>query len=148
MKQPQFADVQHLPHVALSLTEKVSGEVHDRSGLNWGQRDGRERNQAYIPIFMETHQDNPEFFPPREVPFTMYTDDGEVLQCVIAQDNNKAIETYQDNSILGRYFRARLGVQLGQKVKTSDLRTYGRSDVTIYKIDDTHFFMDFDPARA
>ncbi len=26
------------------------GEVHQRSGLNWGQREGRNPDQAYIPI--------------------------------------------------------------------------------------------------
>ncbi|ASJ57639.1 hypothetical protein BP422_22055 [Brevibacillus formosus] len=118
-------------------------EVHEKSGLNWGQRHGREPNQAYIPIPSAIHQQNPGFFPPRKHEFNLITDDGQSFVCVVAQDNNKALESSHDNSILGKYFRIRLGVPLGGKVQTTDLTQYGRDTVRIYKIDDETYYLDF-----
>lgn len=135
------------PRVRLPLTQARSGRIHNRSGLNWGQRPGREPNQAYIPIPRRVHAENPDFFPKARREFTIITDDGESFVCVIAQDNNKAIETSRDNSILGKYFRRRLGVPLGARVTDNDLQRYGRDYVTIYKIDDSTYFLDFSTRR-
>ncbi len=75
--------------------------------------------------------------------FNLITDDGESFTCVVAQENNKALETPEDNSILGKYFRKRLNVPLGSFVKVEDLDRYGRHHVTIYKINNETYFMDF-----
>jgi hypothetical protein len=139
--------VRECDKVELPLTQSRDNEVHERAGLNWGQRPGREPNQAYIPVPIEVHRNNPNFFPDRGEEFTMITDDGESFICTIAQSNNKAIETHHDNSILGKYFRKRLGLDLGSKVHTQDLDRYGRKNVTIYKIDDETFYMDFSVRR-
>ncbi|SED07033.1 restriction endonuclease PLD domain-containing protein [Paenibacillus sp. GP183] len=141
------AAVRGKPSVVLPLTQKRDQQVHGRSGLNWGQRDGREPNQAYIPIPMEIHRQQPDFFPDRAVDFTMITDDGESFICTVAQDGNKAIETHHDNSIMGKYFRQRIGVPLGNKVETEDLERYGRSTITIYKMNDDTFYLDFSSRR-
>lgn len=60
-------------------------------GLNWGQRLGREPNQAYIPIPIAIHKEFPNFFPNRKNEFSVITDNGESFVCVIAQENSKAI---------------------------------------------------------
>ncbi|WP_373691252.1 hypothetical protein [Peribacillus frigoritolerans] len=65
------------------------------------------------------------------------------MVCVIAQDNNKAIETPGNNSILGIYFRNRLGVTLGAKVDVQDVVNYGRTTVRVYKLDSETYFMDY-----
>lgn len=117
------------------------GAIHTRAGLNWGQRAGREKNQAYIPINSEGQKSG--FFPERGDYFTVKTDDGETFQCVRAQDKGKAIETYGSNALLGEYFRRRIGVPSGAFVTAADLKRYGRTDVTFYKIDDENYFMDF-----
>lgn len=132
----------------LPLTMKGTSEPHRRAGLNWGQRPGREPNQAYIPIPRNIHIDNPVFFPERGVEFNVITDDGESFICVVAQDNDKALETSHDNSILGKYFRKRLGVPFGAPVTEADLQNYGRNSVTIYKIDDGTFYLDFGQRRV
>ena len=36
--------------VTLSLLSTRSGDTHEKAGLNWGQREDRNRNQAYIPV--------------------------------------------------------------------------------------------------
>ncbi|WP_429825099.1 hypothetical protein [Brevibacillus laterosporus] len=45
--------------------------------------------------------------------------------------------------MLGKYFRKRLGVPFGTKVKTEHLRQYGRDSVAFYKINDETFYLDF-----
>lgn len=125
----------------LATTGASKGRVPDKSGLNWGQREGREPNQAYIAI--PSTVQNSGFFPNIAEPFILYTDDDKYLDCVRAQANGKGLQTYRSNSILGSYFRNRLGVAPGVKVYLRDLERYGRTDVVIYKIDDENYYMDF-----
>lgn len=127
-------------HVSCSLINR-SGIVSERSGLNWGQRANREPNQAYISLTSDIC--NSDFFPPRATHFTISTDDGQIIICTRAQDNGKAIETPHNNSIIGKYFRERLGVPLGEPVLMEHLLKYGRTDIDFYKIDDENYYMDF-----
>jgi hypothetical protein len=129
-----------LPAVSISLLDR-KGELPGISGLNWGQRKGREPNQAYIRI--PSMIGRLGFFPERAAHFTVLTDDGKVLICTRAQDQGKAIETPHGNSQLGEYFRNRLGLANGRKIHKEDLVAYGRSDVKFIKIDDETYFMDF-----
>lgn len=131
----------NLESVTLRLVEKRTGEVHKTSGLNWGQREGRDPNQAYIPIPSEIAKTS--FFPERGTFFTLETDDEKQIICVRAQDGAKAIHSTQNNSLLGTYFRYRLGLKSGQPVSVEDLENYGRNDVTISKIDEEYYFLDF-----
>jgi hypothetical protein len=133
-------EVVHVP-----LFSEKQQRMHDRSGLNWGQRPeySREPNQAYIPVPKSIHDQHPDFFPPKDQEFTLLTDDGESFVCVMAQDNRKAIETRYDNSIIGRYFRKRLNVELGNYVSLDDLERYGRKSLSIYKIGCDLFYSDY-----
>jgi len=140
---PAFGqDLQVLPSVKVSLLGR-NGDLPQRSGLNWGQRpeEHREPNQAYIRLTADIY--NTDFFPPVKVHFTLLTDDSKVLICTRAQQNGKAIHTPHNNSLIGEYFRNRLGVSNGAPVHKQDLVRYGRTDVTFYKIDDETYFMDF-----
>lgn len=134
----------------LSLLESITisflandGTLPKRSGLNWGQRpeEMREPNQAYIRLPSTVYHTN--FFPAVGVHFTVLTDDNRVLICSRAQQNGKAIHTPHNNSLIGEYFRNRLGVANGAPVTIEDLKNYGRADITFYKIDDETYFMDF-----
>ncbi len=129
-----------LEMVTLSLVDK-DGEVPSRSGLNWGQREGREPNQAYINIPAPLGRTN--FFPERYVVFTVLTDDEKQLICVRAQDGGKGLHSTLNNSHLGEYFRNRLGLANGSFVSRKDLLKYGRTDVDFYKIDDETYYLDF-----
>lgn len=130
--------------VTLSFLTR-SGEVGSRSGLNWGQRDGREPNQAYIPLPSRIARTN--FFPLNRNHFSVLTDDGKQLILRVEQQNNKAITTPLNNSLLGEYFRNRLGLANGSLISTADLERYGRTNVTFYKLDDEQYFMDFSVQR-
>jgi len=127
--------------VTCPLLKNRDGEIHTAAGLNWGQREGRNPNQAYIPV--PANVSRIQFFPERGAHFTVSTDDGKVLICRRAQDNGKAIETPANNGLLGEYFRNRLGLANGAYITKQDLERYGRTDVTFYKIDDENYHMDF-----
>lgn len=133
-------DMLNLPKVVLPLIDK-SGEVPTRSGLNWGQREGRDHNQAYINIPAPIGRSG--FFPERYETFTVITDDDKQIICVRAQDGGKGLHSTLNNSLIGEYFRFRLGLGNGAFVTKEDLLKYGRTDVDFYKIDDENYFLDF-----
>ena len=53
------------------------------------------------------------------------------------------MDTPHNNSLLGEYFRNRLGLPNGAFVTRQHLEDYGRIDVAFYKIDDENYLMDF-----
>lgn len=126
--------------VTLSLLQR-GGETGSRSGINWGQRPGRNKNQAYIPLPVKIARSG--FFPLEQTHFTVITDDGHTLILRVEQENDKAITTPLSNALLGEYLRNRIGVSNGAYVWKADLEAYGRTDVTFYKLDDEQFYMDF-----
>jgi hypothetical protein len=126
--------------VTLTLLAK-NGETGTKSGLNWGQRDGREPNQAYIPLPADIARTG--FFPLNAKQFSVLTDDGNQLILRVEQQNNKAITTPLNNSLIGEYCRRRIGIPNGAYVWRRDLENYGRKDVTFYKLDDEQYVMDF-----
>ena len=125
----------------LTIIKKGKEVVPFKSGLNWGQRLGREQNQAYLPIPIAVRRLN--FFPEKKISFIIECDDGVQLKCVVAQDGGKAIHSCTNNSILGKYFRSRLGIPEGYIVTIQHLYKYGRISVDIYKINEFKYFMNF-----
>jgi hypothetical protein len=128
--------------VRISLLSK-NGELPSRSGLNWGQRPeyNRDPNQAYLSIRSDARKEG--FLPEKTFTFTLITDDNQTLDCTVAQEGRKAIHSTNDNSLLGKYFRNRLGVKLGELVTKDSLLRYGRTDFLLKKLDDETFFLDF-----
>lgn len=131
-----------LQSVRVNLLDR-NGTLPTRSGLNWGQRpeEHREPNQAYIKLPSSVYWTS--YFPERATHFTVLTDDGKILICTRAQQNGKAIHTPQNNSLIGEFFRNRLGLRNGALVTKEDLLRYGRTTVDFYKIDDETYFLDF-----
>ena len=127
--------------VKISFLDRRTGNLPARSGLNWGQREGREPNQAYLSLKGDSRRE--EFLPDMALRFTLITDDNKSFDCVVAQEGRKAIETTDDNSLLGKYIRKRIGVQLGQLVTRQDLENYGRTDFAVTKLDEETFLFDF-----
>ncbi len=130
--------------VTLSLLTK-KGTIGIKSGLNWGQRKRRNRNEAYIPL--PAHIARSGFFPLDKQHFNVLTDDGHNLLLRVEQQNDKAITTPMSNAQLGEYFRGRIGVANGAFISKSDLVAYGRTDVTFFRIDDEQYYMDFSIIR-
>lgn len=126
--------------VTLSLLTK-KGKVGDKSGLNWGQRPGREHNQAYIPVPAPVVRSG--FFPTDGRHFSVLTDDKKQLIMRLEQDGCKAMTTPLKNSLLGEYIRNRIGVTNGEYIEYQHLLDYGRTDVKFYQLDEEQYFMDF-----
>jgi len=129
--------------ITLSLLTRY-GDVGFGSGINWGHRRNgtpREPNQAYIPLPSDIARSG--FFPLERRHFSVLTDDNRQLILRVEQQNDKAITTPHNNSLLGEYIRGRIGVANGAFISRQDLLDYGRTNVTFYKLDDEQFFMDF-----
>lgn len=132
-------------YVRINLTtgSGLKERVPYNSGLNWGQRQGRDPNQAYLPI--KSSDQRSGFFPSIGVGFQAQCDDGVILTFVRAQQNGKALHTPERNSLLGEYFRKRLGVRSGDPVALRHLVEYGRTSVDIFCSQDNFFRLDFRP---
>lgn len=111
-------------------------------GLNWGQREHREPNQAYIQLTPQIY--NSDFLPPNPQHFEMITDDGKRIIFTRASkvEGGAQLQTPENNSIFGKYLRDRLGVPYGKEITKNDLYNYGRTDISIIKMGD-RFFFDF-----
>lgn len=132
--------------VTISLLDN-KGNLPPRSGLNWGQRreERREPNQGYIRIPAPIQRSG--FFPETGIYFTIHTDDGQVIIAARRQQGGKGIHSTENNSLIGEYFRRRMGKNLDEFVTKDDLEKYGRTDVTFYKIDDENYYLDFAPKK-
>ena len=126
--------------VTLSLLTNKD-EMYRRGGLNWGHRDERNRDEAYIHIPKAIRDQG--FFPERDKEFRVIADDGEAFTLTRRQEDGKGLHTSRDNSLLGRYFRARLKLKPGAYVSKDDLRRYGRTHVEFTKIGEDLYFMNF-----
>ncbi len=138
-----LADSSEVENVTISLLSSRTGDVQNTGGLNWGQRPGRNPNQAYIQLPPKVYRS--DFFPIRGTHFTVVTDDSKTFICTRAQKDadGQAIETPHNNALLGEYFRNRMGLSNGQYINKDLLARYGRTDVTFYKFDDENYYMDF-----
>ena len=133
---------ENFQNVSLSLLTR-SGDVGFGSGINWGHRRNgmkREPNQAYISLPVKVARSG--FFPLGKRHFSVITDDHKQLILRVEQQNDKAITTPLNNSLLGEYLRGRIGVANGAFVTKQDLLNY-KTDITFYKLDDEQFYMDF-----
>ena len=131
----------NLPEAKITLLDRT-GKLHKHGGLNWGQRAGRNKDQAYIQIPIKIYRS--EFFPPPSAIFTVLADDSELFFFTRAQKiEGTAIHSLPNNNILGAYFRKRLNLPSGAFVREKDLESYGRTDVTFYKQDEESYLMDF-----
>lgn len=128
----------------LSSRKSKTGETETpkRSGINWGHRGRRNRNEAYINIPAK-HRN---FFPERRQKFAVLTDDDASFIFVRAQDGGKGLETPQNNALLGEYIRKRMRLPSGEFITKQHLLDYGRTDVTFIKIDEETYYMDFSPS--
>lgn len=64
------------------------------------------------------------------------------MDCVVAQDGRKSIQTTYGNAILGEYIRKRIGAKSGEFLTVEHLEKYGRTDFTLTKLDNETFHFD------
>ena len=87
-----------------SHTRSKGFYVPERSGLNQFNARGRMRNdlEVYIPVPKAIYKSFPNFFPPRDTPFTLLLPDGKSLSAKICQDGGKALMS-NPNKALGEW---------------------------------------------
>jgi len=139
-----------IPDVSVKISFLTGkGIVPPKSSVNMGfaaPRDKnkplkkRRRDEAELRIRVDANKTG--FLPGRTFNFTLIGDDGFLMDCVVGQDNNKAISTTDDNAILGAYIRKRIGVPNGHFITTADFKKYGRTDFTLTKLDNGTFEID------
>lgn len=111
-------------------------------GLNWGLRESRDPNQAYLQLLPEIYKG--DFFPPKGKFFVAETDDNCTLFFTRAQkDYGCALQTPDNNATLGSYIRKRLGVDSGTTITKEDILSYGRDFIEFLKLDDMHYRLNF-----
>ena len=111
-------------------------------GLNWGQREKRDPNQSYLQLTPEVYKS--DFFPIKGKYFIVETDDNETLIMTRAQkDLGCALQTPENNALLGTYIRRRLGVPKGAEIVKEDLIKAGVTEIQFIKLDNMHYRMKF-----
>ena len=138
------------PSVNLYLySRKRGGTSYNGAGINWGLRQNRaNKDEAYFAVPAEIARSN--FFPSKNMPFTVYCDDGEALTMRVASGDKdkpygKDMSTIPHNSELGAYLRKRMGLDGGTKVGIRELLDYGRTYVTFTRTSEGNYYMDFSP---
>jgi hypothetical protein len=128
----------------------VKGNVHRTGGLNWGTNLQNHTTpiDAYIPIHIGTVRQNPGLFDikgPVQTVITLHWDDGVTMQ-VLFEGNSigqypKQISSTPNKNTLGACLRGRFGIPNNQIFTMNDLNQYGRTTVTIDRINATNYNM-------
>lgn len=139
----------------VSLLDPKRNEVPASSGLNWGLASANVAlGDAYIPVRVSLIRAAPGFIPKkqpgRNTPVEFVWDDGEVMvgffegsQPVDGVMYPKQFASTPEKARLGRYLRNRIGVDLSHRVTAADLKAYGRSSISISKLGEERYFIDF-----
>lgn len=107
-------------------------------GLNWGNRDNRDINQAYLQLTPEVYRG--DFFPEKGKFFIVETDDNNTLILNRAQKGiGTAIQTPENNALFGKYIRDRIGIPHDTEITKKDIVNSGIDGFVFRKKDDIHF---------
>ena len=147
-----------------------NGMVSKKSGLNWGLSNGHvSEGDAYIRITSNYIKLFPSLFPPKKYvgmdnplsngkknrendELELIWDDGEKMIGLLEGQQTKTINglvypkqlsTSPSKSILGKYLRKRLVVDLNHTITKSDLLRYGRTSIDISLVGEGIYYLDF-----
>ena len=117
------------------FSTREHGAVPRKSGLNQWNADGRPRdpNEVYIPVPARIHENNPTFFPGRDVSFVLKLPNGLHLSAKMCQDGRKGLMS-NPNKALGKWLlRDVLRIPVGQIVTREMLDISGFDSLIIIK---------------
>lgn len=127
---------------SIKVTLLDSTNFNVQYGLNWGQRENRDPNQAYLQLEPDVYKS--DFFPRKGKYFIVKTDDNETLIFNRAQKQyGCALQTPENNAIIGKYIRKRLNIESGLEIKKEDILKYQKLDIDFYKIDNMNYTLSF-----
>lgn len=115
-----------------------------KSGLNQWNAGGRERqaDEVYIPIPAKINSNFPDFFPSKDVSFTLHLPNGSLLSAKPCQQNRKALMS-NPNIALGKWIlRDVLQLKEGELVTAELLDRMGFDSVIVYKDSETDYRID------
>jgi len=147
-----LSEYRPLPRLDIPLRTR-EGSVPQKSGLNWWQGGGRERNpdEAYIPLRRDMLERAKEFFPNEArfgTTFECITDDGVHMKMMLEgrQGNGyaKQITSAGHKAAFGNWIlRRKLRLPECTPVTRETLDRYGRDYVTFHKVSENLYYMDF-----
>ncbi len=119
--------------------------VFTKSGLNQWNAAGRVRdpNEVYIPIPAKIHQQFPDFFPDRDVPFILRFPDGEEVESSVCQDGRKALMSKSNKKLGKLLLRDGLRLKEGELVTYHKLQLFGIDSVRIDKVSSSVYEINF-----
>lgn len=129
-----------------SPTEKAAGRepVPIHSHCNQWNADGRLRDngEIYISIPSQLRVLYPDFFPGREVTFTLQIANGQKFSAKICQDEGKALMTNPNNALEPWLLREKLQLAQGELLTYQRLADLGFDSVKVIKIGDGMYLLD------
>jgi hypothetical protein len=136
-----------LPLYSLGLSKPENKVVGEKSGLNQWHAGGRKRDpgEVYIPVPALIHNNFPNFFPKRDVEFTLITPTNEKLKASICQDNSKALMTDPNKALADWLLRKLLKLKEGELLTYEKLKEIGTDCVIIKKLNNEKYEIDFGP---
>lgn len=151
LRYEKYATRTPIDTISISLL-KTSGDVGHGSGINWGIRPNgtrRNRNQAYIPYNRGDRK--PGFFPEKTNPeekncplFKVITKDIGAFYMRLAQAGEKAIHSAENNAIIGKWIRDKIGVPDGEFITKEMLERYGTTRVVFKKYENNIYILEFE----
>ncbi|MCL5073658.1 MAG: NgoFVII family restriction endonuclease [Actinobacteria bacterium] len=138
---------QEYDQVILPLYSYKDGKpyVYPKSGLNIWNAGGRPRDlgEVYIRIPSWTHEIFPNFFPSRNIKFTLIKPDGNIMSAKVCQDNSKALMSDPNNKLGEWLLRTVLNLKEGEVLTYEKLEELGIDSVVITKKAEDKFNIDF-----
>lgn len=135
------------PYVILPLFSDHGRQRHvpERSGLNQWNANGRPRHhdEVYVPIPKKIHTAFPDFFPPRDQPFTLALPDHNRLNAKVCQDNSKALMTNPNRDLGEWLLRTVFELQPEQLLTYEYLEIIGIDSVRVERHDENTYSIDF-----
>jgi hypothetical protein len=118
-----------------------------KSQLNQWNAGGRKRDpgEVYISIPKKIHKLASNFFPDRDVIFSLKLPNGKTLSAKVCQEGSKALMTNPNNAMAEWILRKILRLKEGELLEYNQLQKVGYDSVKITKASEGNYLIDFSP---
>lgn len=128
----------------LYSTRDTNKNVPEKSGLNQWNAKGRPRHEdeVYIPVPVEIHNNRPNFFPERDIPFNLRLPDGKILSAKMCQENRKGLMSNPNKELGNWILRKVLRLKPDTLVTRDILNKAGFDSLVVYKNSELDYSID------